>query len=103
MKLLIETYSEQKKTLPELNDLRKNRGQIRVRFPKSLHEQLAVRADKKVVSHNIRMIELLSEGLSAFKRKEAYEKALQEFTQTYRIAGIKGEYVLKCYHTDPFN
>ncbi len=91
LELFIEAYYEQSKPLPDPNVLKEYSGQIRARLPKSLHERLAVRAEEEGVSLNTLMIQLLSEGLTALKTKDAYESVLQEFRQSYKIPGKKGD------------
>ncbi len=84
LELFIEAYSEQKKPLPEPNVLKEYSGQIRARLPRSLHERLAQRAEEEGVSLNTLMIQLLRDGLSLTKTRDAYESIFQEFIQSYK-------------------
>lgn len=64
VKAWIATAKAEGKSIPQPNKFKKYSGQFRARIPKSLHADLARRAELEGVSLNTMAITLLAEGLS---------------------------------------
>lgn len=64
MEGVIETYEEEGWPLPEPRKKQKYSGQFRVRLPKSLHQQLAEKADIEEVSLNTLVVQYLSASVA---------------------------------------
>lgn len=67
LQLFLESYKEQNRELPEPDTLHHYSGQLRLRMPKSLHQDLAERADEEGTSINTLIIQYIAEGLSRGK------------------------------------
>jgi predicted RNase H-like HicB family nuclease len=63
LKLAIETYEEEGWELPKPKVLDKYSGQMRVRFPKSLHAMLAEQAQREGVSINTLVVNYTAQGV----------------------------------------
>ncbi len=66
IELTLETYEEKGWPLPEPSVLRSPEysGQFRARLPRSLHQQLAVRAEAEGVSQNTLVVAYIAAGLN---------------------------------------
>lgn len=60
----IETYQQEGWPLPEPRRLTPHSGKLLVRMPRSLHHELALRAEEEEVSLNTLIVALLSEALA---------------------------------------
>lgn len=60
----IETYQQEGWPLPEPRCLTSHSGKLLVRMPRSLHREIALRADEEGVSINTLIVALLSEALA---------------------------------------
>ncbi|MGF1670563.1 MAG: toxin-antitoxin system HicB family antitoxin [Balneolaceae bacterium] len=84
LELFIESYNEENKPLPEPNVVKEYSGQIRIRLPKSLHQQLAMRAGEEDTSINTLMIQYISEGLSSKRTEISYSNLIRDIIESYQ-------------------
>lgn len=89
LKMLIESYKERSKPLPDATVLSEYSGQIRLRMPKSLHKDLTIAAEKEGVSLNVYMVSLLAERRAA---KDIATEIIEqmEHMQKKLVSEIKG-------------
>jgi antitoxin HicB len=69
LELFIETYNEGKEPLPEPQKTKPYSGQMRLRLPRSLHEQAARQAEKEGVSLNAYFLAAIAHMLGAHANK----------------------------------
>jgi len=80
----IRAYEAEGLVLPEPQRLPDHSGQFRLRLPKSLHAQLAARAEAEGVSLNQLAVSYLSAQLASKLVCDRVETALQEYTRAIR-------------------
>jgi predicted RNase H-like HicB family nuclease len=83
IELTIETYEEKGWKLPAPNVATEYSGQFRARLPRSLHQQLAQRAEAEGVSQNTLVITYLAAGLGQAQAEERLGTLLQQLVPSF--------------------
>lgn len=79
LKLAIETYKEEGWELPKSRVLDAYSGQMRIRFPKSLHAMLAEQAEREGVSINTLVVNYTAQGIGMDAIRNELPKTVKSF------------------------
>lgn len=79
LKLAIETYEEEGWVLPKPRVLDTYSGQMRIRFPKSLHAMLAEQAEREGVSINTLVVNYTAQGVGMDAVRNELTKTVKSF------------------------
>jgi predicted RNase H-like HicB family nuclease len=83
IELTIETYEEKGWKLPAPTVATEYSGQFRARLPRSLHQQLAQRAEAEGVSQNTLVITYLAAGLGQAQSEERLGMLFQQLLPSF--------------------
>lgn len=81
LQLFMETYEEEGLPLPEPQVAQQYSGQIRVRFPKSLHCQLARKAEAEGVSLNLVIVNACQKDVTGDRFGQEYLNEIKKLVQ----------------------
>lgn len=79
LKLAIETYREEGWELPKPRVLETYSGQMRIRFPKSLHAMLAEQAEREGVSINTLVVNYTAHGVGLDAVRDESSRSIKSF------------------------
>ncbi len=90
LKATIETYEEKGWTLPSPRKVEKYSGQFRLRLPKSLHRQIAERAEAEDVSLNTLIVSYVSAGLAEGRSRFLQKQTVFAFQFNHNVNRLEG-------------
>jgi len=97
--LAIETYRDEGWPLPAPSVVQEYSGQFRCRLPRSLHAQLAQRAEADGVSQNTLVVAYIAAGLGHAQAAAKFEGALQRMQES--VSALGG--VVSALHSEATN